>query len=331
MRVAVAGLGWWGRQIIGCLSKSPRFEVMYGVDPAPADDIESFRAKHPPFRLASHLDEVLADPAVEGVILATPHALHEEQALRVVAAGKNLFCEKPLTMTGAGAARIVDACRRAGKVLGIGHERRFEPAFEELQAMVEAGALGKLLLLEANASHDLFRKLSPSTWRLNSEHAPAGLMTALGIHLTDLFVHMAGPAAEVRARTTTMILKPPAEDFMSADIIFKSGVRAKITSVSVTPFYSRVTAFGDKGWAEIVAEANVDQGKPTVLTRVDQGGRRSTVYKPTDTVTQNFEAWADAVAGRAPYRFTPEELVENIRIFEAIVRSSRNDGAAERL
>jgi hypothetical protein len=68
-----------------------------------------------------------------------------------------------------------------------------------------------------------------------------------------------------------------------------------------------------------------------MLTHVDQGRRRSTVYEPTDTVTQNFEAWADAAEGRAPYRFTPEELVENIRIFEAIVMSSRNDGAAEHL
>ena len=102
MKVAVAGLGWWGKQIIRCLDSSPRFEVLYGVDPQPPADVEEFR-KSFKFKLENDLAKVLADPAVEGVVLATPHALHEEQALAVIAAGKNLFCEKPLTMTGAGA------------------------------------------------------------------------------------------------------------------------------------------------------------------------------------------------------------------------------------
>ncbi len=165
--------------------------MLYGVDPAPPADIAEFRKSHK-FTLETDLDKALADPAVDGVILATPHELHEEQAMQVIAAGKNLFCEKPLTMTGDGARRIVDACRKAGKVLGIGHERRFEPAFEELQRLIDAGALGKLLLFEANVSHDQFRKLAADNWRLSSSSAPAGMMTAVGIHMTDLMVHFVG-------------------------------------------------------------------------------------------------------------------------------------------
>ncbi len=309
MKVAVAGLGWWGKQIIGCISRSPRFEVVYGVDPAPPADVADFRKIHP-FTLAGSLDEALADPLVEGVILATPHALHEQQALRVIAAGKNLFCEKPLTMTGDGAKRVVAACEKAGKVLGVGHERRWEPAFEELQRLVDAGALGKISLFEANVSHDNFRKLASDNWRLGAKDAPAGMTTAVGIHLTDLFGHFVGPAREVRATTASMIFKPPAEDFVSASILFKSGARANFTSLSITPFYGRFTVFGDKAWVEIVSEGNVDKGLPTILTHGDAGGRRRVVYEFTDTVTQNFEAWADAVEKRAPYRFTHQELVD---------------------
>jgi predicted dehydrogenase len=328
MKVAVAGLGWWGKQIISCLDKSPRFEVLYGIDPKPPADIEEFRKSHK-FTLDTSLDKALADPAVEGVILATPHALHEEQALSVIDAGKNLFCEKPLTMTGAGAKRVVEACRKAGKVLGVGHERRWEPAFEELRKIVDSGTLGKLLLFEANVSHDLFRKLAKDNWRLSTSSAPAGMMTAVGIHVSDLMVNIAGPAAEVRARTASMIFEPPAEDFVTASIAFKSGTRGTFTSLSITPFYGRFTLYGDQGWVEIVSEGNVDWGKPTILTRADASGRRSTSYEPTDTVTQNFESWANAVEGRGKYRFTDEELVENIRLFEAIVLSSRNGGAPQ--
>jgi predicted dehydrogenase len=330
MRIAVAGLGWWGKQIIACLERSPRFEVAMGVDPTPPADIEDFR-KHYPFKLSHSLDDALSDRRVEGVVLATPHALHEQQALQVIGAGKNLFCEKPLTMTGEGAKRVVTACRRAGKVLGVGHERRFEPAFEEVQRLVSEGALGKLLLLDANVSHDNFRKLAKDNWRLSPESAPAGMMTAVGIHMTDLFIKLAGPAKEVRARTASLIFQPPAEDFVKANILFKSDAVAAFTALSITPFYARFTIYGDAGWVEVMSEANVDQGRPTTLTHVDHKGRRSVVYEATDTVTQNFEAWADAVEGKAPYRFTDDELIENIRVFEAIVKSTRHNGAAESL
>ncbi len=330
MRVAVVGLGWWGKQIIACLEKSSRFDIAMGVDPTPPADIEGFRKSHP-FKLSHSLDDALSDGRVEGVVLATPHALHEQQALSVIAAGKNLFCEKPLTMTAEGAKRVVTACRRAGKVLGVGHERRFEPAFEEVQRLVSEGALGKILLLDANVSHDNFRKLAKDNWRLSPESAPAGMMTAVGIHMTDLFIKLAGPAKEVRARSASLIFQPPAEDFVRADILFKSDAIGAFTALSIAPFYARFTIYGDAGWVEVISEANVDQGKPTTLTHVYQKGRHSVVYEATDTVTQNFEAWADAVEGKAPYRFTDDELIENIRVFEAIVNSTRHNGAAESL
>src|SRR5690349_12433491 len=100
MRLAVAGLGWWGKQIVRSLARSARFELLYGVDPAPpADAAELVRELN--MKLATELAPVLRDPAVEGIVLATPHALHEEQILAALAAGKNVFCEKPLTMTAA--------------------------------------------------------------------------------------------------------------------------------------------------------------------------------------------------------------------------------------
>ena len=234
-------------------------------------------------------------------------------------------------MTADGAKRIVEACRAAGKVLGIGHERRWEPAFEELDRLIGSGALGKLLLFEANISHDQFRALAADNWRLNPTSAPAGMMTAVGIHMTDLMIHFAGPPEEVRARTASIIFQPPAVDFVTASIGFKSGVRATFTSLSITPFYGRLTCYGDKGWVEILSEANVDRGKPTYLIHTNSSGRHQSQFEATDTVTQNFESWADAVEGRAPYRFTDTEMVENIRLLEAIVRSSQNGGELQRL
>ena len=108
MRVAVAGLGWWGKQIISCLKNSPRFAVLQGVDPAASDQVKAFLADHGA-RYFPDLDAALSSADIDGVILATPHQMHETQCLQVLAAGKELFCEKPLTMTAAGAKRVLDA------------------------------------------------------------------------------------------------------------------------------------------------------------------------------------------------------------------------------
>ncbi len=153
-------------------------------------------------------------------------------------------------------------------------------------------------------------------------------MTGVGIHLTDLFISFVGPASEVRAVSDRMIFQPPADDFVAAQIRFKSGARGTITSLSATPYYGRLTVFGDAGWVEVVSEANVDQGKPTILVQSDGSSRRSRTYDAIDAVRLNFEAWADAVAGVAPYRFTREQILENVRLFEAIVQSSRENGRA---
>ncbi len=328
MKVAVAGMGWWGKQIVRSLQPSARFQVVAAMDPFQTPETDAFVEDHG-IAFAKDLDTILARGDVEGVILATPHSLHEEQVLAVLAASKEVFCEKPLAMSSVGAKRMLDAAARHGKVLGIGHERRFEPAIAEMMRMVRQGELGRLLHVEANVSHDLFRKLDPSNWRLDQKDAPAGMMTAVGIHLTDIFIALAGPAESVRCVTDSMIFAPPAQDYMSATITFRSGVRGTATLISVTPFHGRLAVFGDKGWVELVSEGNVDEGLPTILTHRSKTAApwQRRVYPATEAVLANFESWCDAVEKGTPYPFSPEELLENIKLFEAIVQSGRNDGA----
>lgn len=327
MKVAVAGLGWWGKQIIRSLSASPKFTVVAAVDPFRPADADAF-LKEAKVELAPDLAAVLARADIEGVILATPHSLHEEQVLAVLEADKQVFCEKPLAMSSAGARRMLDAARRKGRVLGMGHERRFEPAVAELMRMVRAGELGRLLHVEANVSHDLFRKLDASNWRLDQKHAPAGMMTAVGIHITDIFIALAGPAQSVRCTTDSMVFPAPAQDYITATIAFRSGVRGTVSFLSVTPFHGRIAVFGDKGWVELVSEGNVDQGLPTLFTHCTGTGvpRIHHSHPANDAVLLNFEAWSDAVTQGGAYPFTHSELLENIKLFEAIVASGKAGG-----
>src|SRR6185369_7116010 len=190
IRIGIIGLGWWGKQIVTCLAESPRFKVVAGCD-IDTKMAAPFAAAHK-FDLVDDYKALLKRPDVDAVAIVTPHLLHEEMAIAAFGAGKQVFCEKPLALTTASAERILAACAKAGGVLGIGHERRYEPAMEEMRRLFDSGTLGKLLHIDANVSHSNFRKMDPSNWRRDAPHAPSGAWTALGIHLGDMFVSLAG-------------------------------------------------------------------------------------------------------------------------------------------
>jgi predicted dehydrogenase len=325
IKIGIIGLGWWGKQIVTCLAESPRFKVVAGCD-LDSKMAAPFAAAQK-FELTDDYKALLDRPDLDAIAVVTPHLLHEEMAVAAFAAGKQVFCEKPLALNVASAERILEACAKAGGVLGIGHERRYEPALEEMRRLFESGALGRVLHIDANVSHNVFRTIDPANWRRDRRQAPAGAWTALGIHLGDLSVSLAGAPTRVAARTASQIFPAPAEDFVSADIDFANGARGRITCLSMPPFYGRFTLLCDNGWVEVQEGGNVDKGLPSsfVYCRPD-GSRETRSYAPVNTVRMNFEAWADAVEGRAPYRFTPDQLRANIKIFDAVIRSAAEDG-----
>ena len=121
IQAAIAGLGWWGKHIIRHMADSDALRIVTAVEANPA--LAGFAAEHG-VEFTTNLEKVLSDPRIDAVILATPHSMHTSQVLAAAAAGKHVFCEKPLALTRADAERSVEACRAAGVLLGLGHERR---------------------------------------------------------------------------------------------------------------------------------------------------------------------------------------------------------------
>jgi predicted dehydrogenase len=323
MKTAVVGLGWWGRYMVNALQGDSHLEVVAGMDV----NLDAVQDLADEFDLPLFYDyqAVLDNKNVEAVILTTPHGLHEEQVLAAAAAGKQIFCEKPLSLTADSAKRMVDACQAKGLVLGIGHERRYEGALEEMKRMHDEGELGTLLNIEFNASYNLFAGTPASGWRQDPKQAPAGTMTALGVHQTDYIQTLAGPVREITARMSHRSDLFPNEDVLSVQFVFESGALGTFTSIATTPFYQRMTVLGDKAWAEVVEVANVDKPDPSLLRwRGLDTEIHTRTYQRTDTVVANLHAWADAVAGQGTYRFTPEQLLHNVEILDGIVRSMQS-------
>lgn len=324
----IAGLGWWGRTIVRTLSGNPGLRIIAAADTNP--DASGFAAEHG-LRFVPDFAALLADPAVQAVILCTPHTQHAAQIVRAAEAGKHVFCEKPLCLTAADAAMAIAACERHGVVLGVGHERRFEPPMLELRRLAASGALGMLLQVEANFSQDKFLSLPAGNWRLSGREAPAGPMTATGIHLLDLAVGLLGPAEQALARVRQLGSPLANGDTLGALIGFSSGANALIGAILATPFDGRFAVYGSQGWAEVRDKAHPEAPEGWTLTTHLRGAGRSVVeYPPASAVQANLEAFAAAAAGGPPYPVTREEMLATVAALEAVFRSAAS-GQVERV
>ena len=326
VKVAMIGLGWWGKKMTAVLQGAPQdIEIICAAEPNPAG--VDFAKDHG-FKCYPDHHGALVHPGVEAVILATPHSLHAQQIEDTVAADKHIFCEKPLALTRAGAEKAVRACAAKNLILGMGHERRWEPPVAAMIAAAQSGDLGRLLQIEANFSHDKFVTLAEGNWRLDPAEAPAGGMTATGIHLTDLSTLLLGPARDVRVSCEKLASDIPQGDTMSAHIRFKGGGTAYISATLATPFISRFALFGSKGWIEIRDKAHVESPAGWVVTSATTGSAISVKEVPAaEPVKDNLVAFARAVRGKMDYPITGQQMIDNISILEAIIASAAKDGA----
>ena len=324
LKVAQVGLGWWGSQVTKVLQDSEKIDIVYGVDPAEA--IAKKYTDDYGLTVYSEYQQALDDPEIEGVILTIPHRLHEEALLQAVAAGKQVFCEKPLSLDVASARRMIQACDDVGIVMGIGHERRFEPAWEEMKRMADDNELGTILHMEAHWSHDRWLNMAADNWRGNKEESPAAGWTGMGVHLSDMMLSLAGEVVEVHTHVAKRILAIPTGDVVSVHFKFADGSTGHIAALSATPDYARLAVFGSHAWAEARETQHVDPGGTThfYVRRRGDADQTRVDFEPASPVKAGYEHWADAVAGRVEYRFSNEERLGNVAVLEALVRSQES-------
>lgn len=325
--VAVVGMGWWGKIIVPLIRKSSKLEVKKVVEIDPAG-IADFARRHE-VEVVSDFESVLKDPAIQGVVLCTPHTQHTEQIIAAANAGKHIYCEKPLSMTRADVLRAVEAVNANNVALAVGHERRFEPPIVELMRVVKSGELGTPLQVEANFSQDKFLALPKDNWRLSGREAPAGPMTATGIHLLDLSVGVFGEAERVYASVKQLGSELVNGDTLAILVSFRNGGHALISAILATPFEGRFAVYCNRGWIEVRDKSHPEAPEGWVLTKCERGGKRTvTEYAPAENVLANLEAFADAAQGRSPYPVPQAEMIANISALEAIFKSART-GAPE--
>jgi predicted dehydrogenase len=325
IRAAIVGIGRWGRTLVGAVhGKSDAFRFTAGHTRTRAK-AETFCAEHG-IALKDSLDEILRDPEIDAVVFATPHSEHGRQVEEAAAAGKHVFMEKPFTLDRANAARALDAAARAEIVLGVAYPRRFHPSMRELKARIDDGRLGTLAhcAAEQNGPAGLF--MDPASWRAEASEAPAGGMTAMGVHNLDAMINLFGPIDEVYARSLRRAIAYDAEDTTSVMFGFANGMSGTLLSSLVTAVTYRLAVFGTKGCAELLTPEFDFRFSPT--PSAPPSGRQAAAEpevihnRGSNTLLAELEAFAAAIRGEAPYPIPAEEVLHGVAVFEAIIRSA---------
>jgi predicted dehydrogenase len=309
---AIVGIGRWGRNFVESIQgKSERIRFVRGVDAAPPK-VREFAAKHD-LPLSSDLEDVLRDPTIRAVVLTTPHSLHRPMVEASARAGKQVFCEKPLALTTADAKAMIDACRHAGVVLGVGHNRRLWPSMQALKRIVAAGELGEVLHIEGHFSNQ-HSDNTAGTWRDSPAESPGGGMTGAGLHILDAFLNILGPIRRVRAQLTVRKPPPVPRDVAAVLVQFANGASGMMATVRASPFYWRVHVFGDKASAESRGEHDL------TIYRVNAEPEHRT-FEPVDALRDELEVFADAIEGYREFPVSAEDMLSTVAAFEAVVKA----------
>jgi predicted dehydrogenase len=325
IRAAIIGLGSWGQNLVRSVHGRSQSIAFVAAATRTPEKAREFAQAHGLRMLASY-EEVLRDPAIDAVVLATPHSLHTEQIVAAAQAGKSVFCEKPLGLDAASAERAARACAEHGVTLGVGYNWRYQPALREIRRLIEDGSLGRVLHLEGNFCGPSAYRFPRGHWRHDRGEVPAGGMTGRGVHVIDAMLYLAGPIEQVTAQSFRLAQDFGVDDTTSMLLRFASGATGYLGTVIATAETWRLQVFGSKGWAEVgdvehlttwslktcffdPEQVTVKQ-KPVVQT-----------FPETSTERAELEHFAAQVAERRPLATPGGDAVHNVAVLQAILSS----------
>jgi predicted dehydrogenase len=294
LRIGVAGLGYWGPNLARNFAALPGCELVWCCDESEAARARVGR-QFPGARLTASLDDLLNDPELDAIALATPVPTHAELATAVLRAGKHCFVEKPLAQSVADAERTVAAAAAAGKVLMVGHLLEYHPGVRKLKELTDAGELGDIYYIYGNRLN------------LGKVRTDENALWSLGAHDVSVLLALAGEEpTEVSARGESY-LHPGVEDVVFCYLRFPSGLAAHLHLSWLDPHKERrFTVVGSRRMATFDDMAL--EGKVTVY---DKGFDEDT-HGYGEYITRSGDIFSPRISNAEPLRLECAHFVESI-------------------
>ena len=256
VRIGQAGLGEWGKNL--ARNFADLAELTWLSDPADGKAAE-FAARYPQARWADSLDEMLDDPELDAIVLATPVPTHHELAKRVLEAGKHVFVEKPPAMTAAEIDELVAIAAERDLVLMPGHLLLYHPGVQKLKELVDAGELGDVLCVYGNRQNlGRIRPYENALW-------------SLGVHDLSVILYLLDEDPVEAIALGRDFLQPGVEDVVFCYLRFPSGRIAHMHLSWLDPHKMRkMTSSARRRWPSSTTWSSTARSP---CTRKRRGGR----------------------------------------------------------
>lgn len=296
LQLGLVGLGYWGPNLARNFAAIDGCDLVWCCD-ASEQTRARFAGQYQRTRFTDDLADVLSDPAVDAVAIATPVPTHAELAARVLDAGKHCFVEKPLAQSVADAERAVDAAERNGKTLMVGHLLEYHPGVQKLKELSDSGELG-----------DEIYYIYGNRLNLGKLRADENALWSLGAHDVSVLLYLAGEEPhELLARGESYV-RDGVEDVVFCFLRFPSGLSAHLHLSWLDPHKERrFTIVGSKRMATFDDMAL--EGKLTIYDKgVDETSRGYGEY-----ITRSGDIFSPRISNREPLRVECEHFVECVR------------------
>lgn len=323
IRWGLVGTGAIANKRVGPALVSAQHSQLIAVCDVVKESVQEFAARfHVPY-LYTSLDELLANPEIDAVYLATPIFLHGPQAMQTLRAGKHVLVEKPMALTVAEGEEMIRVARETGKTLATAYYRRFFPTVQRAQQLINDGALGKVVMV-VSIYHTWYDPApgAPGSWRAQKARAGGGVLWDMGSHRFDLLVGLFGMPTRVWAVTETLAHEYEVED--TASVYMKLGNGAQCVSTwqwSSQTWVDHLSMIGTDG--KIVLEP-VDSpnltlylGKGRTQTRSDEQ-----IPLPENVHLPMIQNFVDSVLQGIDPVEVGEEGIKTNRILAAIDESA---------
>ena len=308
MRLLILGTGGMANQHAKNFSAIKGVRVVAGVDVEP-ERLAAFCKMHDIDRQFTSLDEALTWGQFDAVANVTPDAVHHLTTMQAIAAGKHVFCEKPLATDAVKAMEMTTAIEKAGLVGMVNFTYRNSPALQKGRQMVTAGDIGAVRHVEATHLQSWlvagawgdWKSESKWLWRLSKKHGSNGALGDIGIHIVDFTSYGSGlDVAHVFGRLKTFDKAPgnkigeydlDANDCFAMSVDFTNGaigtIQASRTAAGQLD-QLRLRVYGDKGSIEMIYDTGRSYLRACMANDLDLANWRDIPFDPVETNYQRF-------------------------------------------
>jgi predicted dehydrogenase len=322
-RLGFLGLGWIGQHRMRAILEAGVAEVAAISDPDPAAVARACELA-PAARTATSLEDLLSRP-LDGIVIATPSALHAEQSIRALERGVAVFCQKPLGRDAREVQRVLEAARASDRRLGVDLSYRYSEGMQRVRDLVRSGELGNIYAAEL-VFHNAYGPDKP--WFYDAQQSGGGALMDLGIHLVDLglwvldFPELTGVTSQLFANGAPLAAadRRVVEDFVTAELTLDSKIAVSLSCSwrlhAGCDCVIEASFYGTRGAASLrnvsgsfydfKAEAFAGTSRRVIATPPDAWGGRAAV------------AWADQLARDPRYDAGSDSLSAVARVLDCI-------------